>query len=158
MHPDPNLASCEIAEEDQADDPAPWRLGATELARREKAAIEEQWLPLQPGPDGGEVVGELLVSVEAESPLLSEDDFEESSVLTVHLHAMHKLPERWLPRATRAARSRPAAGALHRIARSPRPHRLPCTLLPLPCSAHFEAIVFSGSPPPQHRRYIERSS
>jgi hypothetical protein len=62
----------------------------------QQAAIEEQWLPLQPGPDGGEVVGELLVSVEAESPLLSEDDFEESSVLTVHLHAMHKLPERWL--------------------------------------------------------------
>ena len=62
----------------------------------EQAGLEEAWLPLAPGPEGGEVAGELLVAVEAETPLLSEDDLEESAVLTLRLGAVHKLPERWL--------------------------------------------------------------
>ena len=62
----------------------------------EQVGLEEAWLPLAPGPEGGEVAGELLVAVEAETPLLSEDDLEESAVLTLRLGAVHKLPERWL--------------------------------------------------------------
>jgi len=62
----------------------------------EKASLEQVWLPLQPGPDGAEAAGELLVSVEGATPLLSEDDLEESAVLTLRIAAMHKLPERWL--------------------------------------------------------------
>ena len=58
----------------------------------EQASLEQAWLPLQPGPDGAEVTGELLISVEGESPLLSEDDLEESAVLTLRILALHSRP------------------------------------------------------------------
>ena len=59
------------------------------------SSIAEAWLPLA-AADGAEgEMGELLVSVEATGALLTEDQFEESTVLTVGVAGLYALPPSW---------------------------------------------------------------
>lgn len=56
------------------------------------AGMAEQWVPLL---SDGAPVGEVCVSVVAPSPLMSEEDWEESMVLTLSVQSLHKLPATW---------------------------------------------------------------
>ena len=58
------------------------------------AGIPEQWLPLV-GEDGTPTSGEVLVGVVAAMALMSEEDYEESTTITLAVEGMHKLPARW---------------------------------------------------------------
>ena len=59
----------------------------------QSAGIGETWLPLV-GAEGA-AAGEVCVTVIAALPLMSEEDWEESSIMTLTIESLHKLPEKW---------------------------------------------------------------
>ncbi len=59
----------------------------------QSAGMPEQWVPLV--ADDGAAAGEVLVAVVAATALMSEEDWEESMLLTLSLESLNKLPARW---------------------------------------------------------------
>ena len=60
----------------------------------QSAGIAEQWLPLV-NADGEPAAGEVLVAVNAAMPLMTEEEWEESFLVTMQVLGLHQLPAKW---------------------------------------------------------------